>query len=738
MSDATQAQISPSHQLSSLILGGLILGIACGLFFGEYCAPLSVVGDAFVGLLRMTVLPFIVVSLVANFGRLSLRQIRRLALVGGCFLLLLWAIGLVTVFMLPFSFPQWKAGSFFSSTLTDPAPNTDLLKIFIPSNFFAALAENHVPAVVLLSIFVGLALSGLDNRQLLIDQLDVLAKALIRVTGFVTRLTPLGIFAIAASTAGTMSFDEIGRLKAYLLAYTAGALLLTFVVLPALVVSLTPFKYGEVIGVTKNALITVFATGKLIIVLPMLIAETERLFQRSGHGIASEAGEPDDGGAAAPAVDLLYPLAYPFPHVGKLLGMLFIPFAAWFLGNAMSVYEYPVFLATGLFAYFGGPILATPFLLDQAQLPHDMFQLFLLSGVWCERLGDSVGAMHLVVLTILTTCALTGRLRVRWGALLRTAAITVALAAAILITLRYGIQTWVGDAVNREQVISSLQLLEEPVESRLLTEAVPNPAPLEPGEALLERVRRRGVLRVGYNQDKLPFAYFNIHGELVGFDINMAHYLARDLGVTLEFVPFQRSTLAQQMDNDDFDIVMAGLVGTLERAEAMQMSEPYMDVTLSLVVPDYRVRDFKAYSSMRELDELKIGFVDLSQGFVDRLRRFLPNAELVELPTNRAFFAHAHKELDALLISAESGAAFTLFYPEFEVVVPDGPRVSLPLVYAIGARDEEMGDFIDHWIELRTADGTAQDNYDHWILGKSQQAKEPRWSVLRNVLGWSQ
>jgi len=92
--------------------------------------------------------------------------------------------------------------------------------------------------------------------------------------------------------------------------------------------------------------------------------------------------------------------------------------------------------------------------------------------------------------------------------------------------------------------------------------------------------------------------------------------------------------------------------------------------------------------------------------------------------------------LDALLISAESGSAYTLIYPEFEVVVPDGLQVSLPLFYVIGARDAEMRDFLEHWVTLRRADGTIAEYYDHWILGKLANSAKPRWSVIRDVLHW--
>jgi len=52
--------------LSAWILIGAVLGLACGLFFGEYATVLSVVGDAFVGLLQMTVLPYIAINVSCN------------------------------------------------------------------------------------------------------------------------------------------------------------------------------------------------------------------------------------------------------------------------------------------------------------------------------------------------------------------------------------------------------------------------------------------------------------------------------------------------------------------------------------------------------------------------------------------------------------------------------------------------------------------------------------------------
>jgi hypothetical protein len=60
------------------ILTGLFLGVFTGLFLGEMAAPFSVAGEVFIGLLQMTVLPYIVVSLVSNLGGISWTERRGL------------------------------------------------------------------------------------------------------------------------------------------------------------------------------------------------------------------------------------------------------------------------------------------------------------------------------------------------------------------------------------------------------------------------------------------------------------------------------------------------------------------------------------------------------------------------------------------------------------------------------------------------------------------------------------
>jgi hypothetical protein len=60
-----------------------------------------------------------------------------------------------------------------------------------------------------------------------------------------------------------------------------------------------------------------------------------------------------------------------------------------------------------------------------------------------------------------------------------------------------------------------------------------------------------------------------------------------------------------------------------------------------------------------------------------------------------------------------------------------------PLAYPVSDRDPAFVTFLDRWLELKKRDGTLEELYNYWILGKDPRPRQPRWSILRNVLGWA-
>ncbi len=716
-------------KLSTKILIGLASGIGSGLFFGEMMGHLRIAGEVFIGLLQMTVLPYVMVSLIGSLGRLSFEEAALLAKRGGLVLVALWGAALAMVAAFPLAFPAQESASFFSAAMVEQRPPFDFLGLYIPSNPFFSMANSIVPAVVVFSIAVGIALIGVGNKQVLLDQLEVLSQALMRITKFVTRLAPYGVFAIAASAAGTMQTEEFGRLQVFLVTYILAALLLSFWVLPSLISALTPVTYRDLLTHGREAVVTAFATGNLLVVLPMLAQASKEILALDQH----------QGEESGQLVDVLTPTSFTFPHGGKLLGLAFVPFVGWFLGTPIPLGDYPAMLTAGLASLFGHIVVAIPFLLNLMGLPDDSFQLFLSVDVIVKSFRMLVATTHTLAFTLLTAFAMQGRLRVQWKRLGRIGAVTALLMLLVFGGARALFTLVLSEDYQKDKIIANMEMIQQPAPATVYREPPSTPPmPVDPRPSRLTLIRSRRTIRVGYFPDHLPYSYFSARGDLVGFDIEMAHLLARELNLSIAFVPADPDRLAEQLYNGYCDVVMSGVVITTERAQEMAFTEPYLEVTLAFLVPDNRRDDFSSAEALARLHSPRIG-IGNHPYYMAKLRELLPTARIVPLATSqeiRRYLAGNSADLDAIMMPAEEAAGWSLYYPRYSVAIPKPKLIRMPLAYAVDQDATGLKDLLDTWIQLKKSDLTIQQLYDHWILGRPAVAPEPRWSVIRNVFGW--
>lgn len=717
------ADITALMSFTSKILVGLGAGIATGLFLGEYASVFRWVADAFVKLLQMTVLPYVTLSIVTSLGSLTHAQARVMGIRAGAVMLSLWAIGLGFAFLIPLAFPHVETAMFFSTSLLErPAP-FNFVDLYIPSNPFFSLANNIVPAVVLFSVVVGVALIGVPRKQVLLDVLETAIAAVARATRAIVRLTPYGLFAIAAAAAGTLSIEQLGRLQIYLVTYVAVALLVSVWVLPGLVAALTPIRIGEMFGMTRDSLITAFVAGDLFIVLPGLIEASKTLLARHAPARSEAADMPD----------VLVPASFNFPHTGKLLSISFILFAGWFADAAIRISDYPLLALTGLLTFFGSLNVAVPFLLDMFRIPADTFQLFLATGVINARVGTLVAAVHTLTVALLGACAITGMIEFRRRRLGPYLAITALLTLVVIGGSRAVFASFLRPEYTRDEVLGAMHLVHQPVPAVVHKSAPPaGPADARP---TLERIRDRGTLRVGYVPDALPFAFFNKTGDLVGFDVELAHRLAAELRVTLEFVPIDRARMGEQLASDYCDLIVGGVAVTTLRASAALFSTPYLDETLAFAVPDHRREQFSAWDDIRALHGVVIAAPDVPY-YLDLLRRRLPDADIRVIKDFGRMFTDWDPSIAALAMPAERGSAWTLLYPAFSVAVPQPGLIKIPLAFPIARHDAAFATFMGTWIELKRKDGTLDGLYAYWVLGRDSTPARPRWSIVRNVLHW--
>ncbi|MHC4341047.1 MAG: transporter substrate-binding domain-containing protein, partial [Planctomycetota bacterium] len=349
------------------------------------------------------------------------------------------------------------------------------------------------------------------------------------------------------------------------------------------------YSIGRFFAHTRGTLLTVFATGKLFAVLTMIIDDVKRLLVGRG---ASEAD-------AQSSADVLVPLAYPFPNAGKILALLFIPFAGWFVGHPLEVSDYPMLLSVGLLSFFGSPVAAIPFLLDLFRLPADLLPLFLVAGIWCARIGDVVGAMHLSAFSLLCSSWNMGWLRVRYARVGIWLAGAVVVGAGMLGLNRFLIdQAIAGQEPPRDRIFG-MSLYSELTEIAEAERPGPNPVKRSDGETLLHRIDRTGEIRVGYQAKNPPFSYRNADGDLVGLDIDLAQRLAWGIGVNLRLVPYEREGLGKAFREDHFDVAVGGIASTLQDFGEFYESDPYVELHAAFVVRDHRVREFRSATAIR-------------------------------------------------------------------------------------------------------------------------------------------
>jgi Na+/H+-dicarboxylate symporter len=184
--------------LSTQILIGLAFGLFVGVFFGEKASVLAIVGKAHIGLIQMSILPYMVVSLMLGIGSLSYEKAGNLAITGGIVLVASWFLAFTIVFLMPLAFPTIEAGSFFSASLVEIA-EVDFIDLYIPVNPFSSLARTVVPAAAMFSVAFGVALIGVENKQSLIEIFEAISKTLTRIAMMVVKVTPIGVFTIAAN-----------------------------------------------------------------------------------------------------------------------------------------------------------------------------------------------------------------------------------------------------------------------------------------------------------------------------------------------------------------------------------------------------------------------------------------------------------------------------------------------------------------------------------------------------------
>lgn len=265
------------------VVVALLLGIATGFAVGEDIVAIKWIGDLFIRLIKMLVVPLIFFSLVG--GVAALGDIRKLGSVGGRAMGLFvgTAIISVTIGMVLATLVAPGAGLVIvlpPGTALPPPPDQSLVEMIIsivPENPIMSMAEGQILPVIVFAVMFGMALlmTG-EEASPLVRGIDAVSAVMQRLTIIVMEFTPLGVFALMAWVAGTFGFDALIPLSKLVMLNYLGCGIILLVVYPAILRYLAKLPTIDFYRGIVDAQAVAFSTASSNATLPVTLRCVQR------------------------------------------------------------------------------------------------------------------------------------------------------------------------------------------------------------------------------------------------------------------------------------------------------------------------------------------------------------------------------------------------------------------------------------------------------------------------------
>lgn len=268
------------------ILIALVLSVAFGYYLPEQVPYVSWMGVVFLRGLNMVVVPLILSSIIsgvasigsgANLGRLGIKTFSYylittlIAILVGLFLVNLFQPGVGA---------NLGNAETMNSLPTASHSVSDILIRTIPDNVINSMAEGQILPVIFFAILFGFFITRIqpEKQEILVRFFDSVFEVMMKITMFIIRFTPLGVFAIVskevAKNAGSLG-NIAGSLGIYMLTVLLGLIIHAGIILPASVKFLgkaNPYKHFRNMA---TPLLTAFSTSSSNAALPLSMEATE-------------------------------------------------------------------------------------------------------------------------------------------------------------------------------------------------------------------------------------------------------------------------------------------------------------------------------------------------------------------------------------------------------------------------------------------------------------------------------
>jgi proton glutamate symport protein len=268
---------------NTLVILGIILGVAFGSFLPELALQQEVIGQMFISFLKMLVVPLVFSSIyVSIVGLGSLEDLKTIGLRTIGLYLLTTALAVILAIFIMNIFPIGETVSADgleykkASEIAEFTFSTMILS-FIPTNVFGSLSQGAMMQIIVFSILFGIASLHLEShrQQTMLDFFTAVTNAMLTMAEKVIKLTPIGVFSLISYVIADQGIDVILNLWKYLLMVLSVLILHAVITLPVVLSMfgrINPYKY---LSAVREAPIMAFSTASSAATLPVSMRVVE-------------------------------------------------------------------------------------------------------------------------------------------------------------------------------------------------------------------------------------------------------------------------------------------------------------------------------------------------------------------------------------------------------------------------------------------------------------------------------
>jgi len=261
-------------------------GAVVGFSIGESAVPwVGWMGTLFIRLLKMIMVPLIFVSVIGgvasvgggrSLGRLGLKTVTYYVLTS--FLAIIVGLAFVNLIAPGIGANIGNAAQAKVPEIESPGSLLDIFFRLVPINPIDAMATGDMLGIIFFAIMLGAALTQIPefHRERLTELINAAFELIMKLTGWIIRLAPLGVFGLMTRAVAVSGFDTFRALGLYMVTIASGLTVHLLVTLPLLLWFVGRIKPWVHFRNMTDAMLTAFSTSSSAATLPVTLSVVEK------------------------------------------------------------------------------------------------------------------------------------------------------------------------------------------------------------------------------------------------------------------------------------------------------------------------------------------------------------------------------------------------------------------------------------------------------------------------------